>query len=160
MWHLSRFQPSEILDLAVQVEEKGAIFYQRLADRVQVEEVKKLLNYLALEEEKHQEDFKRLGNDLLGVSPRETYEGEYVEYVLSTVDTHMFANEDLLEMAIITAERPVDIVKLAISFEKDSILFFHSLRNLVNQDKQKVIDKLIKEEEGHIIRLVKVLKEL
>lgn len=159
MWHLSRFQPSEIIDLAVQIEEKGAGFYQRLADKIETAEVKDLLMYLASEEEKHQEEFKRLGHDLALVSPRETYQGEYFEYVESTVNTHMFANEDLLEKAIKDASGPVDVAKLAISFEKDSILFFHSLRNLVNKDKQEVIDKLIKEEEGHINKLAKILKD-
>ena len=70
----------------------------------------------------------------------------------------MFANEDLLEKAIETAGGPVDVVKLAISFEKDSILFFHSFRNLVSKEKQEVIEKLIKEEEGHIINLANILK--
>lgn len=158
MWHLSQFQPSEIISLAIEVEEKGANFYRRLADKVEAEEVKKLLLYLSTEEEKHKKEFKNLGRDLTSFDPRETYEGEYLEYVQSTVDTHMFANEDLLEKAIETAGGPVDVVKLAISFEKDSILFFHSFRNLVSKEKQEVIDKLIKEEEGHIINLANILK--
>lgn len=160
MWHLSRFQPGEVIDLAVQIEEKGASFYQRLADKVEQAEVKELLNFLAGEEEKHQKEFKELGRDLSFINPRETYEGEYFEYVENAVSTHMFANEDFLEEAVKKATGPKDVVKLAISFEKDTILFFHSFRSLVNKDKQEVIDKLIKEEEGHINKLAKILKEV
>ena len=58
MWHLSQFQPSEIISLAVEVEEKGANFYRRLADKVEAEEVKKLLLYLSTEEEKHKKNLK------------------------------------------------------------------------------------------------------
>jgi len=160
LWHLSRFQPSEIIDLAVQIEEKGAEFYQKLAEKAESKKTKDLLLFLASEEKKHLLDFKKLGDDFEAVSPRESYPGEYFDYLKSTVETHMFNDLERLGQLIEATKSESDIVRLAVSFEKDSILFFMSFRKLVGEDKGTVIDDLIKEEEEHLIKLSQIKKEL
>lgn len=52
-------QPCEIIDLAVQIEEKGAEFYKKLAEKAETESARELLLFLAAEEEKHRLDFLR-----------------------------------------------------------------------------------------------------
>jgi len=160
LWHLAEFQPSEIIALAVKVEEKGAELYKRLAEKAETDEIKDLLLFLASEEEKHQEDFKDLGKDLEPIDPRETYAGEYLNYVRSTVETHMFIDDKWVEKVIETAASETDVVRLAAIFEKDSILFFTGFKKLLNEKKQGIIEDLIKEEEGHLVKLANIMKDI
>ncbi|GAW91324.1 ferritin family protein [Calderihabitans maritimus] len=69
MWHLSLFEPAELVQVAIEMERAGTIFYRRMAERVAHPQIKSLLELLAAEEEKHQEDFAQLGKDLEPVDP-------------------------------------------------------------------------------------------
>lgn len=90
----------------------------------------------------------------------ETYQGEYFEYVELIVDTHLFNNADKLEKLVENARTGQDIVRLAIDFEKDTILFFNGLRSLALKEKQAVIDDLIMEEQIHLVKLLRMRKEV
>lgn len=72
----------------------------------------------------------------------------------------MFNDLERLGQLIEATKSESDIIRLAVSFEKDSILFFMSFRKLVGEDKGTVIDDLIKEEEEHLIKLSQIKKEL
>lgn len=72
----------------------------------------------------------------------------------------MFNDLERLGQLIEATKSESDIIRLAVSFEKDSILFFMSFRKLVGEDKRTVIDDLIKEEEEHLIKLSQIKKEL
>lgn len=160
MWHISNFDPREVIEFAMGIEKNGTEFYQKLAQKAEQEKVKELLLFLATEEEKHLQDFKELGEDFEAFKPRETYDGEYLDYINSTVETHLFKDLDQLEQLLGGVKSEADIIKLATSLEKDSIIFFQSLRSLVNEKKQNVIDNLIKEEQQHLIKLLKIKENL
>lgn len=160
MWHLSKYQAGEIIDLAIEIEKTGGKFYRKLAEKAPSEKIKSLLLFLASEEDQHQIRFSELGKDLAPVNVSETYQGEYFEYVGFTVETHMFNNTDKLEQLVENARSGLDIIQLAIDFERDTVLFFNGFRNVVLKDQQAVIDDLIMEEQIHLVKLSRLRKEI
>ena len=46
---------------------------------------------------------------------------------------------------------------MAMGFEKETLLFFYNLRDLVSDRNQKTIDRIIAEEKSHLRRLAKML---
>lgn len=160
MWSLSKYQDREIIDLAAEIEKAGSQFYKRLAEKAPNEKIKGLLLYLAAEEDQHLVKFRELGKDMAPVNAPETYQGEYFEYVGFTVESHIFNNKEKLEQLVGNASSGLDIIKLATDFEKDTLLFFNGLRNLVLKDQQAVIDDLIMEEQIHLVKLSRLWKEV
>lgn len=160
MWHVANFDPSEVIEFAMKIETKGAELYSRLGRMSENDKSQELLFYLAAEEERHLADFAELGRQFKEVSPRETYPGEYLDYLNSAVETHMFHDLESFEEVLAENKSEIDIIRLAAAFEKDSILFFNSFRRIVNEKNQAVIDKLIKEEEGHLVKLLQLKKQL
>jgi len=160
MWSVSKYQAGEIIDLAVQIEKTGGKFYRKLAEKAPDEKTKDLLLYLALEEEKHQTKFEELGQDLTPVNAPESYEGEYFEYLGFTVDSHLFNQSDKFEQLVENAQSGSDLIKLAMQFERDTILFFNGFRNVVLKGQQAVIDDLIMEEQIHLVKLSRLQKEV
>lgn len=160
MWHISDYQAGRITDLAVQIEKTGGEFYRKLAGKASNEKTKDLLLYLASEEELHQARFAELGRSLAPVNAPESYEGEYYDYLGFTVDSHLFNKTDKLEQLVENAQSSVDIIKLAMEFEKDTILFFNGFRNLVLKGHQSIIDDLIMEEQIHLVKLLRLRKEV
>jgi rubrerythrin len=159
MWHLSLFEPSELIQVAVEIEKSGAATYRRLQEKAVSAPLKELLVVLAEEEEKHQRDFLALGEDYSLADPPETYPGEYQDYVRSLVETHLFSNPKALEDLVEEARTEKDILQLAARLEKDTILFFNGMRRVIKPQKQGVIEGLIVQEENHLVKLGMLLKE-
>jgi rubrerythrin len=58
------------------------------------------------------------------------------------------------------AKSDKDILQLALSFEKDSIILFQEFKNMGNQAAQEIIEELINEERGHIKKIGAMLRDM
>ncbi|MHB1126339.1 MAG: ferritin-like domain-containing protein [Bacillota bacterium] len=159
MWHLSLFEPNELVQIAVEMEKRGAGFYRGQAGKSIGTALRDLLLGLAAEEEKHQSDFTRLGKDLEESNLRETYPGEYLDYIGSLVETHIFSDPVFLDNTITEVQTEKAVLQIAARMEKDTILFFHSMRAVMKPEKQKLLTELIAQEEGHLAKISRLLRE-
>jgi rubrerythrin len=50
-----------------------------------------------------------------------------------------------------------EALKLAMSFERDSILFFKEMKDFVPEGEKKFVDQCIEEERKHLIRLKQLM---
>ena len=50
-----------------------------------------------------------------------------------------------------------EAVRMAIGFEKETLLFFHDLRDMVSGADRKVIERIVAEEKVHVRRLAGML---
>ena len=148
------FNADEILEMAEQIERNGARFYRRAAEVVEGQKVAKLLLDLAAWEEGHEKTFASLRAALTDAELQQTTfdpEDETSMYLRAMADGHVFDTKvDPAER--LTGEESVeDILKMAIGQEKDSIVFYTGLREMISQTAgRERIDEIIKEEMGHI----------
>ncbi|HEY8909459.1 MAG TPA: ferritin family protein [Desulfosporosinus sp.] len=159
-WSMVNFTGEEIIDLTLEMERSGKIFYEKAVPQAEGAKLKEMLGYLAKEEEKHIADFGKLANKLSNeFVPNESYVGEYGEYMKSMINSHIFnlSNvEDLLKGVKTNRE----ILNFALSFEKDSILIFQEFGNFVNKTGNEIIQQLINEEKGHIKQINQLFQEI
>ena len=159
-WSITQFRGEEIIEIAVQMEQAGKLFYEKAIQIAADAELKEILSFLAQEEDKHIQDFRKLGEKLdYNFLPGETYPGEYEDYVRSLVTSHVF-NINQVEDLLKDIKSDKDIIRLAVGFEKDTIVFFHEFKNMGNQAAQGVIEDLIREERGHIKKLSAILNNM
>jgi rubrerythrin len=142
------FNADEIFEMAEQIERNGAKYYRDAAEAVTNDEDKKFLVELAEMEDDHEVTFADLRKDL-GADEKEAVtfdpEGEAAQYLKALADTRVFYNK---AMDISSME---GILKGAITAEKDSIVFYLGMKEMVagNRGKER-IDAIIKEEMKHI----------
>ncbi|MCX5862720.1 MAG: ferritin family protein [Desulfomonile sp.] len=153
----------DVFTMAIRIEENGNAFYTGAASHAQDPKVKKLFGELALMEEGHIKDFKSLRSQLSGSFLSEAVwdpEGLAESYLQASADTHVFtveAAKSRLEKGMTAAQ----ILDVAIQFEKDSVVFFLGMKELLPDPKDKgEIDQLIKAEMDHIRMLSAVAKTL
>jgi rubrerythrin len=158
MWKI--FKGTEIVEFAVRIEQNGYAFYQKAESLVKNPAAKELLAFLKEEEQKHEKVFKEMLGNLDPINVRETYAGEYEEYLKALVDNHVFGAVDAAEKAFAKLENEIDVLNTALGFEKDTILFFRELKELVSEKDQRVVEQLIKEEQSHLRKLAIVKGEL
>jgi rubrerythrin len=142
------FNANEILQMAEQIEKNGADFYRKSSEKIQDPEGKKLLLNLAEMEDQHEQTFAALRSKLSAEEKVQTVfdpEGETVRYLKALADSKVFFEKT------IDTDNMEGILKEAITAEKDSILFYLGIKDLVPESLgQNRIDEIIKEEMAHI----------
>ena len=152
------FNADEVFEIAEQIERNGAEFYRTAAQSIADSNKKKLLIDLAEMEDEHEQTFKSMRSELTQDEKIVTTfdpEGESENYLRALADTRVFYEKDIDTTSF------KEILKSAITAEKDSIVFYLGMKDVVpeNLGKHK-LDGIIKEEMSHIRLLSKELLEV
>jgi len=142
------FSADEIFEMAKQIERNGVDFYKAAAANVQGEDEKNFLLGLAQMEETHEETFADMQKELADkekasqvFDPVE----EAVLYLKALADTRVFFEKKA------PGSDMKEILASAIQTEKDSIVFYLGMKELVPGELGKNrVDNIIKEEMSHI----------
>lgn len=158
------FNADEIFQIGVQIETNGQRFYEAIAKNTSDPSVKKLFSDLSRWESQHIELFKKLRQRLPDSAKRGDLfdpNQELYLYVKATADSHVFLrNKDIPELAS-KCKTPMEALDLAVAFEKDSVVFYTTMKKWVPEHLGKgEIDTLIDEEVSHIFILTQKKKEL
>ena len=149
------FNADEIFEIAKQLERNGAEFYRLAANAAKDDNSRELLLGLAAMEDDHQKIFTQMQSQLTASEKTATVfdpEGEAAGYLKALADARVF-----FEKKIDTSSMEA-ILKDAITAEKDSIVFYLGMREVVPEKQGRSrLDDVIKEEMGHIRLLSKEL---
>jgi rubrerythrin len=152
------FTADDVFEMAEQLERNGAKFYQDAARHTENPEYKKLLTGLSQMEVEHEKIFVKLRSELSGNEKAPTVfdpQNESVLYLRALADTKVFFEKE------IDFSSMKSVLKAAMLAEKDSIVFYLGMKEMVPEKHGKdKLDKIIKEEMGHIKILGNELKAL
>ena len=152
------FNANEILQMAEQIEKNGADFYRKSSEKIQDQAGRELLLNLASMEDQHLNTFAALRKKLTADEKAQTVfdpQGETLGYLKALADSKVFFEKT------IDTDSMEGILKEAITAEKDSILFYLGLKDVVPEALGKNrIEQVIKEEMSHINLLTKELVAL
>ena len=152
------FNAEEIFLMAERIEENGAIFYRLAAERfAELPELSSLLERLARMEDQHEHSFLTQRERLFGERTEFGY-AEHADmaadYLKALVREKVFVlSRDPAEImaGISTAE---ELLELAIGREKDAILYYVGMKDMVQGDvDREQIDLIIREEMSHVALL-------
>lgn len=151
------FNAEEIFQIGVEIEKNGKAFYEAAAKAASTSELKNLFEGLSKWEDGHVAIFETLKNKLTSAAREETAfdpNNEALLYLKAAADTHVFgrnSNAAKLAEGCATAR---DALMMALSFEKDSVVVYANMKNLVPEKLgQADIGKLLNEELQHISML-------
>jgi rubrerythrin len=154
----------QIFGIGVEIEKNGRAFYAAAASNAAGSSIKKLLNELAVWEKKHIEIFTALRNKLPPQAKDENLydpSDEIALYLKATADNHVFIRNSNMEALAAGCKTPQDILNIALSFEKDSVVFYASVREAVAEGAGKAeVEQLIHEELTHIGFLTRELQKI
>ena len=154
------FSGKELVNVGIGIERNGAAFYESLADCAKEASAKDLYRQLADKERDHIRTFEGMLSSVGDYQPPEQFTEEYEAYVKALVDSLIFTDE---KQACDLAQRigtDDEALRTAITAEKDSILFYLEMRDLVRSSERHVVDSLIAEEKSHLRELTRVRKGL
>ncbi|MEE4112997.1 MAG: ferritin family protein [Desulfobacteraceae bacterium] len=142
------YNADDVFEMAEQIERNGAVFYRKAAADIQDPDAKNFLSDLAAMEDRHEKTFSTMRKKLTEAETTSTVfdpGGEAASYLKALADTRIF-----FEKKIDTHSLQA-ILKAAILAEKDSIVFYLGMKDLVPDGLGRSrLDDIIKEEMSHI----------
>jgi rubrerythrin len=151
------FNAREIFDMGIQIEVNGKTFYETAAKKTPETSVRDFFKELAAWENQHVALFTELRDSLpAGAGAADIFDpnGEAEGYIRATGDSHVFIRNTDIAGMVAGCKSPVEILDLALQFEKDSVVFYTTMKKVVAKNLgQDKVDRLIDEEIKHIALL-------
>jgi rubrerythrin len=142
------FSAREIYHLAIQIEKNGEKFYREALEKISDSVLRELIVWIADQELEHQEWFsKRKGvlDDRIDDLDLEEAGNAVLQNILGD------QSFSLKEADLSSINNVEDLLRLAIEFENDSILFYEMIGSLVDdKETTEKLQEIIKEERHHI----------
>lgn len=145
------FSTSEILDLAIRIEENGEHYYREAMDRVTDPAFIAVLGSIADEEVAHRDWFIRMKQTgrFQGLDSMQAKIDAF--FLRDAVDDHAFSLEEVDFAALTDVE---SVLRVATGFEEDSIAFYEIISGFIeDQGTLEQLRSIIDEEKRHIALL-------
>lgn len=148
------YSPLEVIEMAIKIEERGNEFYQHASKKTKLTPLKTLFNFLADEELKHQKTFKALYKLIDQEIQSLPYNWDEVSrYLQAITDSRFFVSEFNPMSYLARVKTAESLLKYAIEFEKQTLLFYYEIKNFVKDEHKSLVDKIIDQEKQHIKKL-------
>ncbi len=158
------FNADEVFEMAEQIERNGAKFYREAATKAPERQIKDMFLRLAAMEDTHLRTF-HLMRALLGDQEKggTTFdpEGEASLYLQAMADDRGFEGMRGRNVKLTGAESTRELLEIALGAERNSILFYVGLKELVpTETGRDKVEAIIREEVSHAAELRRQLTAL
>jgi len=150
---------SEVYQLAIRIEENGMKFYSQFSKKTKNKKIKDLFSALAYAEVEHKKSFEKMLSEIEKYEPKEVYPEEYFSYLRAYADGLIF-DFDQLKKQQNKLKTISQILDFAIQREKDSILYYQEIKNMVSEQQHTELEKIINEERKHLLDLTHIKNTL
>lgn len=155
---MSLIDARELIRIAKRDEDVGAAFYEALAEQVKDPKLRERILDIRTQEIGHAERFQGMLDDLGDYVPQEEFAGEYEDYYTSFLSKREYMESDeAVEMARNVSD-DTEAIRLALGQEKNTLLFFLEMKELIPAGQhKKLVQAVIDEERDHITELSQML---
>lgn len=157
------FNADETFQMGLRIEVNGKEFYEAIAKKSSDGSIRQFFSDLSKWESEHIRFFNRLKETLPDSARRgSSFDPgqELLLYLQATADSHVFLKNQNIDELASRCQSVKDALDLAITFEKDSVVFYTMMKKVTPEEFGKnEIDGLIDEEIGHIALLHQKKKE-
>ena len=158
------YSADEIYEIGVTIEKNGKKFYEASAGLAHEKTVKDLFTSLAKWENQHVQLFLSLKAGL----PPEAREpvsydpaNELLLYLKAAADSHIFRADADIPGLVSRCKTAIDALSMALVFEKDSVVLYSTMLNLVPENLgRKDVEKILNEELKHVAIIMAEMEKL
>jgi len=158
------FNADEVFEMAEEIERNGAVFYREVAGKANGQAMKDMFLSMAAMEDAHLQTFQEMRKELSAQEKAETTYDPYNEatlYLQALADSKGFEGMKGPAVKLSGNESIQELLEASIDAEKNSVLFYVGLKDLVSAKAGKdKVEVIIREEVRHIADLRKQLSAL
>ena len=160
---MKSYNLSDIFKFAINMEDQGEVFYENVSLYAKDKSSKNLFSYLQKQEMEHSRTFKRLSDSYAKKRIFFNVDTEFDE-VIDTLLRGLLLPDISEVRDVLRKDRKdglVSIIKIAMEIELNTIIFYKKLKEILKPKILKtVLDKIISQEESHLVKLKNVRLDL
>ncbi len=153
------FSANQMIDIAIQTEQAGRVFFEAAVEHAEDAQVKSLCQWLADEEQTHERVFYHMGQQLPPETEPKEWPAERAEFIDALLGSRFMPSLEQAQ-ALVQDMSAQDILDFALNFEKDTIIFFYEMRDMVPVSAVDKVNETIAEEKAHVSRILKAKQAL
>ncbi len=152
------FTAGELINIAMGIERSGIMFFDIAARTTDNAEAREIFERFVDMEREHLNTFEGMqaDNPQFETAPGPDYQG----YLQALIDGAVFTNDALMSDAVNEADSDLKALEIGINAEKDSILFYYAIKEVMPAGALPAIDKILSEEKSHLQQLIALKKKL
>lgn len=153
---MTTFSVDEIIEMAVLIEKSGWTFYDNALKKKKLDpKARELLEKLKDQEGQHEAFFKSILNEKdLELTSYGADQELVNDYLRAIINYQIFNSPDSAIRAVEQSKDELELIKTAISFEKDTLLYFQGIKDVIKDSEAKnILERIILEEFSHILLL-------
>lgn len=154
------YSVAELINIAIDIERRGIMFYDVMSRSTDDDSARAVFQGLARMERIHLATFEQMLNEIAEVPPVDDGEREGTGYIESLLDDAVFTDDMITGEAAAQADSDIKAMDLAISAEKDSILYYYEIRDLLPQSLTLLVNRILGEEKRHLEQLTVIRKDM
>jgi len=154
------FSGSELINIAIGVEKRGIAFYDTMVKSTRNTEARKVFQSLTDMERQHIQIFQNMLAEADKYQMPDAYAAEYTTYLQALVDSAVFTDDFITSEMATRVGSDIEAIELGISAEKDSILFYYEMKEIMPKRAQLTVNKILAEEKSHLRLLSELKKKL
>jgi len=155
------YSAPEVMEMAVNTEKGGKLFYETVAARSKSQSLKILFRYLADEENRHIHVFEEIARTIkVPVNEMPANWEEVALYLKSVTDSRYFLGKDKALSLAGEAATPEQAIETALAFEKETLVFYLEAADMMPAANRSAVEALIREERAHVRKLTGILQSL
>jgi rubrerythrin len=154
------FSAGELINIAIGIERRGITFYDIMSRSTDNEEARDVFEGLVQMERQHLKTFQEMLEDAGGQTPPDASGPEYSGYFQALVDSAVFTDDMITSEMATGAENDIQALELGIGAEKDSILFYYEMEDLMPRRFVPLVNNIIAEEKSHLQQLSEIKNRL
>jgi rubrerythrin len=154
------FTPTELINIAIGIERSGITFYDIMARTTDNEIARDIFHDFVEMERAHLKLFQNILSTIGNDKPPEIETSDYAGYLQALIDDAVFTNDAVMSETLTQADSDIKALEIGISAEKDSILFYQSIKDIMPRRVVPALEKIISEEKSHLQQLTAIRKKL
>ncbi|MFC1911826.1 ferritin family protein [Chloroflexota bacterium] len=144
---------SELINLAIDIERRGIAFYDIMARTAENDATREAFRYLVEMEREHVQTFQNMLDSINEpLAPKDNTQAD-TTYLQTLADSAVFTEDMATSETAAQVASDIGALELGINAEKDSILFYYELRDVLAPPLGNEISRIIDEEKLHLSQL-------
>ena len=151
------YSARDLVNIAIGIERRGIIYYDVIARSTEDDQARAVFEGLARMERVHLATFEHMLDDIGGTGVNEAEEEGYIATLLQDA---VFTDDTVTADVAAQADTDVKAMELAINGEKDAILYYYELRDLLPEGLAALVNRILNEEKRHLAQLTAIRQSM
>ena len=154
------YTTGELINVAINIERSGITFFDIMARTTDSDVARDTFEQFVKMEREHLTLFQDMISQMADSPSAGALTPEVSGYIRALIDGAVFSNDAAMDDAVSGADTDSRALEVGISAEKDSILFYQALKDIMPPAAANLLDNILTEEKTHLIHLSEIKKQL